>query len=316
MKELGGYFELELNQGEPYHKNALALNSARNCFKYILKAKQPPKVYIPAYCCDSLIESLQAENIDYAFYHINEQFELLDLPQLKPNEKLLYINYFALKSEYVRNLHSQYGEALIVDNTQAFFEMPIQGVDTFYSPRKFFGVADGGYLYTDRLLEQDLEQDHSASRFTQLLGRYENTASEFYNHYQTSENALINQPIKWMSKLTQGILKSLDYNKIALTRQRNFWALEAFLGEKNQFKGICLTDFVPMVYPYLTDDLKLRSRLIENKIYIAKYWMDAIERVNEQEKHMIENVVYLPIDQRIKFNGLNKIKKVVQNEAI
>lgn len=82
MKELGGYFELELNQGEHYHKNALALNSARNCFKYILKVKQPSKVYIPAYCCDSLIEPLQAENIDYAFYHINEQFELLDLPKL------------------------------------------------------------------------------------------------------------------------------------------------------------------------------------------------------------------------------------------
>lgn len=34
MKELGGNFELELNQGEHYHKDALALNSARNYFKY------------------------------------------------------------------------------------------------------------------------------------------------------------------------------------------------------------------------------------------------------------------------------------------
>lgn len=250
MKELGGYFELELNQGEHYHKDGLALNSARNCFKYILKAKQPSKVYIPAYCCDSLIEPLIAENIDYAFYHINEKFELLDLPKIKPNEKMLYINYFALKSEYVSRLHTHYGDALIIDNTQAFFEMPIEGVDTFYSPRKFFGVADGGYLYTDTLLQEDFEQDHSAGRFTQLLGRYENTASEFYNHYQTSENALINQPIKWMSKLTQGILKSLDYEKIALTRQRNFWALHSQLKNSNLYSEMALTNFVPMVYPF------------------------------------------------------------------
>lgn len=312
MKELGGYFELELNQGEHYHKDALALNSARNCFKYILKAKQPSKVYIPAYCCDSLIEPLQAENIDYAFYHINEQFELLDLPKLKQNEKLLYINYFALKSEYINHLYAHYGDALIIDNTQAFFEMPIQGVDTFYSSRKFFGVADGGYLYTDTLLEQDLELDHSASRFTQLLGRYENMASDFYNHYQISENALINQPIKTMSKLTQGILKSLDYQKIALRRQRNFWALHSQLKSSNLYSEIDLTDFVPMVYPYKTNNSQLRSKLIGKKIYVAKYWIDAIERVHESEKNIIDNVAFLPVDQRVGIKELHYILELIR----
>jgi hypothetical protein len=316
MKELGGYFELELNKGEHYHRYALALNSARNCFKYILQAQKPSRVYLPAYCCDSLIEPLISENVEYAFYHIDEVFELTQMPSLKPSQRLLYINYFALKSDYITTLHQKYSTQLIIDNTQAFFERPIEGVDTFYSPRKFFGVADGGYLYTQHFLDQKLEQDQSAERFTQLLGRYEQSASAFYADYQSAESSLINQPIKWMSKLTQGILKSIDYEKIALKRQRNFWVLQALLGEENKFKGISLTDFVPMVYPHLTDDLKLRNRLIENKIFIAKYWLDAIERVNEQEKHMIENVVYLPIDQRVKFNGLNKIKKVVKNEAI
>ena len=315
MRELGGYFELELNQRAHFHHEALALNSARNCLKYILQTQKPSNVYLPAYCCGSLVEPLISEGVEYRFYHIDEMFELIELPTLKPNEHLLYINYFALKSEYITTLYQKYSTQLIVDNTQAFFEKPIEGVDTFYSPRKFFGVADGGYLYTQHLLDKDFEQDQSAERFTQLLGRYENSASAFYAEYQKAENSLIEQPIKWMSKLTHGILTSLDYEKIALTRQRNFWALHAMLGEQNKFNTISLKDFVPMVYPYLTDDLKLRARLIEKNIYIAKYWMDAIERVTDLERKLIENLVFLPIDQRLDLSDkLSLIKVVNQNE--
>jgi hypothetical protein len=311
MKELGGYFELELSRGEHYHKDVLALNSARNCLKYILKVQQPTKVYLPAHCCDSLIEPLIAENVKYELYHIDVRFELIDLPELQANEKLLYINYFALKSDYVHQLHDQYGDALIVDNTQAFFERPIPSVDTFYSPRKFFGVADGGYLYTNCQLDEALEQDESLERMTQLLGRYEKSASEFYKDDQVSENSLINQPIKWMAKLTQRMLKSLDYENIALKRQRNFWALHSQLKSSNLFKQIEIKDFVPMVYPYWSKDEALRMRLIENKMYIAKYWQDAVERSNSVERNLIEEAVYLAVDQRIEVSDIQRIVECV-----
>lgn len=39
MKEIGGYFELELHKGGHYHPDALHLNTGRNCFEYILRAK-------------------------------------------------------------------------------------------------------------------------------------------------------------------------------------------------------------------------------------------------------------------------------------
>ncbi len=35
MDAIGGYFELELRKGEHYHKDALKLNTARNCFEYV-----------------------------------------------------------------------------------------------------------------------------------------------------------------------------------------------------------------------------------------------------------------------------------------
>jgi len=59
----------------------------------------------------------------------------------------------------------------------------------------------------------------------------------------------------------------------------------------------------------------VRGQLIENKIYIAKYWMDVIERANETEKQMIQQVVFLPVDQRVEFSDLLNIKKVISENG-
>ena len=48
---------------------------------------------------------------------------------------------------------------LIIDNAQAFFAKPLLGIDTFYSPRKFVGVSDGGILATKKILEGVLKNE-------------------------------------------------------------------------------------------------------------------------------------------------------------
>jgi len=214
MKEIGGYFELELSKGNEFHNDLIKLNSGRSSFKYILKAKNPTKVYIPNYICDSVVEPLEELNIKYEFYNVNENFEIVQDIKLKDNEKLFYVNYFALKSKYIEKLVNSYDDNLIVDNTQAFFEKPLKDVDTIYSPRKFFGVSDGGYLSTNKFLKEDLEEDESYDNAIQLLGRIDKNASSFYDDYQKAEQRLINQSIKKMSKLTQNILSSIDYQDV------------------------------------------------------------------------------------------------------
>ena len=47
MEAIGGYFELELRKGGHYHKKALKLNTARNCFEYVLHVRHYCKVYLP-----------------------------------------------------------------------------------------------------------------------------------------------------------------------------------------------------------------------------------------------------------------------------
>lgn len=43
MKEIGGFFELELPQKEEYHSKAIRLNTGRNCLEYILKSNNYKK---------------------------------------------------------------------------------------------------------------------------------------------------------------------------------------------------------------------------------------------------------------------------------
>ena len=138
MEPIGGYFSLELPRFEEYHKDAIRLNTGRNCLEYILSARGYKKVYIPYYTCDVVLEPFKKLGIPYENYHVNIHLEIQDEIALKTGEALLYTNYYGLKQRYTEKLAKQYGNCLIVDNTQAFYAKPIDGIDTFYTCRKFF----------------------------------------------------------------------------------------------------------------------------------------------------------------------------------
>ncbi len=72
---IGGYFDFELPVGQPYHPDALCLNTGRNALEYILRARNYTKIYIPYFTCEVLLEPLRNLNLAYEFYHINENLE-------------------------------------------------------------------------------------------------------------------------------------------------------------------------------------------------------------------------------------------------
>ena len=275
ISPIGGYFELEVRQGELYHKNAIRLNTACNCFEYVLSVRQYSKVYIPYYTCEVMLKPIERMGVEYEFYHINEVFEVPQLPSLKEGEAFLYTNYFGLKQNYIQYLAKAYGSKLIVDNAQAFFAKPISGIDTFYSARKYFGVPDGAFLYTSKLLEQDLEQDVSYERVTHLLKRIEFGAEAGYHDFKKNDDFLCDQGIKMMSKLTELLLKGVDYELAKKKRQENYSVINAKLSDSNQIYLKLEIDSVPLVYPYLTGDTTLKQKLIKEKVFVATYLPDS-----------------------------------------
>ena len=158
-KAIGGYFELELNSTGEYHAASIALNTARNAFEYVLKVRAYKKVYIPYYTCVVMLEPIKKLNIDFEFYAIDENLEpLFDYSKIMDEQGFLYTNYFGLKDDFIKQ-YSTIIPNLIIDNAQSFFSEPLNDIDTFYSARKFFGVSDGAYLYSNLLLEHRLVKE-------------------------------------------------------------------------------------------------------------------------------------------------------------
>lgn len=310
-KPIGGYFELELRKGEHYHKNAIRLNTARNCFEYILLVRKYTKVYIPYYTCEVMLQPLLKLNINYEFYHINKEFEPVNLPVLGNNEAFLYTNYFGLKQNCVKKLSKYYGTHLIVDNSQAFFDAPIPNIDTIYSARKFFGVPDGAYLYTNCKLDLVLEQDKSYMRMQHLLQRIDEGAESAYVFFKQNDDSLDNQPIKIMSKLTEKLLSNIDYRHVKKMRIKNYQTLYSVLSSSNKLNLSLKEGNVPMIYPFYVNDSSLRKRLIEEKIFVAKYWPNVFQwcQKDSLEYDLAENIIPLPVDQRYNKNEMQIILK-------
>lgn len=314
MKAIGGYFELELyNESKEFHTGAICLNTARNALEYILMVKKIKKVFLPYFTCEVLLEPLNKLQIPFQFYSVDENLEpIFDFTVLQIDDAFLYTNYFGLKDSFIKQL-SLVCKQLIVDNAQAFYSKPLQGVPTFYSVRKFFGVSDGAYLYNDEKIDIILEQDVSFERMSHLLIRVDVSAEAGYPFFSANDKSLDNQSIKKMSNLTKSILNTLDYEGIANKRRDNFAFLDNILKKSNKFSFQLDTNSVPMVYPYWTKDKNLRNKLIENKIYTANYWPNVKEWCKEDdlEYQLVNEVVYLPIDQRYSRQEMELIVKKI-----
>ena len=318
MDAIGGYFSLELPHHGEYHKDAFRLNTGRNCLEYILRVRGYKKVYVPYYTCEAVMEPISKLEISFEYYHIDIHFEIRDSFTLKDGEALLYTNYFGLKQRYVEQLVEKVGSRLIVDNTQAFYAKPHAGIDTFYTCRKFFGVPDGAYLYCDKELAEEFEQDYSYDRLAHLVKRIDLSAEDGFKDFRLAEDSLDNQPIRKMSKLTQRMMQSIDYNAVALKRRANYEILHKTLGRDNNLMLPLGVDAVPMVYPYLAPIKGLREKLIENKIFIAMYWPNVLDWTIKYdiEYLMACQVLPLPIDQRYKEEDLKRVVEIINYNLI
>ena len=118
-----------------------------------------------------------------------------------------------------------------------------------------------------------------------------------------------------MSNLTNRLLKTIDYTGIANKRRENFTYLHSFLNETNELDLVLNDVEVPMVYPYLkAGNNAIRDELIQNNIYTATYWLnvkDWVENTEAVENYLQENLMALPIDQRVKSIHCNIIKHLL-----
>lgn len=297
MKEIGGYFGLERFCGEEYHSGLIAVNNGRSALLYLLKARKIRKLYLPYFLCDSVSDMCRRNGYDFSFYPINRNFFPVFNKELDSSEYLYVVNYYGqLTIDHIRELKARHRN-IILDNVQDFFQRPIQGIDTIYSCRKFFGVPDGGYIATDALLEEPLEKDISKERMIHILGRLEGSASEYYSYFKANDHSFVEAPLRNMSELTHNLLRGIDYEQVRCKRNENYAYLDSVLGSQNK---LCLTrPDGPYCYPYYCENgMEIKKKLAACKIYVPTLWPNVLDMNGTLEKELAENVMPLPCDQR------------------
>ena len=308
MREIGGYIELDTYYLPMLHEGSIALNCGRNALAFLLKARKIKRLWIPKFICDSVIGVCEREQVPYSFYTIGYDFLPSQECHLGENEWLYFVNFYSqFDNGRINEFVSKY-QRVIVDNAQSYFQEPIPHIDTLYTCRKFFGVADGAFLYTDATLEEDLPFDESFERMHFLMGRFERTASEFYGEYVANNKLFADEPVKKMSKLTCNLLHGIDYKKVKEVRQNNYSCLHKALCNYNKLK--LSNEPGTFMYPLLLDNsVEVRRCLQEKRIYIPILWPSVfkIATANAPEYKMAENILPLVIDQRYDTNDMRYV---------
>jgi hypothetical protein len=304
LDAIGGYLALEPGGGEVAHlAGAAAFQSARAAFLALLEACRPASVHVPWFLCDSMREPLRQAGIASRPYAIDATFRPLAGVAPGPDEWLLVVNYFGLCDAMVAELQAQHPrERIVVDNAQAFFAAPSRCRASLYSPRKFFGVPDGGFLHAPGVELRDHARDtRSSGRLAHLVKRLELGAESGYPDFVAAEESLSGQPPLRMSRLSQQLLAAADHAGAAQRRRRNFALLNEHLRPHNELRWSPDAEQVPLCYPFLPKRPGLRGELLQARIYVPQYWRELSEPgrgVPAHERRLAADLLPLPIDQR------------------
>lgn len=312
MNHKGGYFD-------KYYNNKIDVDSGRSAIQFIIENYGFKRIWLPVYNCPLVAQRIrQVSDIKICWYNINEDFlPIVNIESIEGGDCLLWVNYCGImqskKISEVLELQNQSPVKIIIDNIPAYFSEPRMSAINIYSCRKFIGVPDGGHIIGDQIVPTVLPTYSTAENYTYLLKAIETGSNSAYDGYNESEKRFRESRIAYgMPVLTNRILKSVDYKNIIAKRKENFLSLHALLGNSNRF-DLDTSMNTPSVYPYLCSDINLRHRLLDNKVYISRFWKHILtnELANEFEKDLAEYLIPLPIDQRYCKEDMEYIAKMV-----
>lgn len=320
--DIGGFFGLELpeygNFPQWHPGRSVAVNSGRRALEYILRRLgDVRRVHVPLYTCGTVLEPMERLHIPVIPYRIDGHLEPEELPELEEGEFLLYTNYFGIKEKYVDRLAFRYGGRLVVDNALALYSPARPGVASLYSPRKFSGLPDGGIavMDADQPLPEPEERDESLPDAAFLLGCLERGPERASAACGRNERRLENAPLRKMSRLTERLMRGIDYEQARLRRMDNFLFLHERLGHLNRLSVEPDSLSAPFCYPFWTAFPELRNVLIDERILVPLLWPEVLEQApaDSLERKLALHLLPLPVDQRCGPQDMERVVRTVEN---
>lgn len=313
---MGGFFGLELPEYNnfPFTESEYCVftNSGRSALACILdNMPSPRRLYLPRYICHTLEEPLADFKTD--IYGCREDLSPILPDDARKEDIIILVDYFGLTAQHVLDAAAQFPGQVIVDATTALFGKYEKRFPTFYSPRKFVGVPDGGVACAPfPLIRRPEAAIPSSAAALHLLQRIECGLLSAAEAGQQAENALCGTRLA-MSPLTRRLLRSIDFPTVSRKRLSNYHTLHRSLAPLNRLELPEHPTSAPMYYPFVCGIPGMRDDLIDAGIALPLFWEEVISAT---PAHSIENTLArtllpLPIDQRYDENDMQELLRLI-----
>lgn len=257
------------------------LNLARNCLKYIIKVYGIKEIFIPYYSCQTLWTAAREEKCKIKFYHIDSKF--MPVEEFQKDDYIVYINYFGLYTNNCKLLAEKY-KNLIIDNTHSFYSDPI-GLSSFNSLRKFFNVQNGAYLYTEKLLNENIPTDNL--QLTPVL--FHQNPNEFIKNELLLNNE---KKIKQIASNVTSQLCKVNFPKDIEQRIKTFNKYSKAFNKYNKISFKFANNNIPYCYPFCPN-----CKIDIHNLIILRLWKPIPK--NFIEHSFLNNTMALPLNDTL-----------------
>lgn len=298
----------------------------------IMLQRSVRSVYMPSYCCESMVAPFREKGIKVSFYSVNYCDGLRTTPDYKMDCDIFFsMNYFGAPQEEMEPVLAAFrakGAVVIEDITHSIFSAvkSHRNVDyTVASLRKWIESPAGGIAVKyngDFLVRTDCAPQEAmvSLRLQAMLEKDDYLKgkpmdkSVFLDKYARFNRSLENDyHRKQMDPFTMGILGDYDFLDMIAKRRANAELLYEGLGGREEIKflvspqpGDCPL-FVPVLVAGNRD--ALHRALVENQIFCPKHWpvpQQALSNIYAQEISLI-------CDQRYGAADMERIIACIRN---
>lgn len=343
--EIGSYFWLDGSEEAWTQKTITWLPRMEDkCFTFsgrnaidiairdILRKHRIDVVYVPSYCCVSMLQEFIDRGLKIEFYNVGYENGKFIYQQLKcsVNSVVLVMSYFGLDTSGARKLIQEVhegGAIVIEDITHSLLRKDAASDISDYvvaSLRKWFPIPTGGWvgkksgvfsekptMDSNHAVEEKLASMHE--KYDYLTGKVK-TKENFLLMQAKFENDLIHvDRLLKIDDTSLDIVKGIDVNDVISQRRRNVGILINGLSDMETLISIPQIDLsvdVPLFFPIIMETEKrnsLRKYLIDMGIYCPVHWPE----VMGTEAGLRENELSLICDQRYSDGDMRAIVEAI-----
>lgn len=335
---IGGEFQIavtDILNAQNRHFDApdvYAYSSGRAALYQILKFLKQEEgitlVLLPDYLCSSILVQIKDLELEYKFYPIDEQLELIESDFSKLYTKgsaVLLINYYGLKNlscqiNFVRGIDEK---AIIVeDDVQAYYEFkkPLGGVDfKFTSLRKTFAVPDGGLVKTNYHLPKvttpnTFGQYKAAAALLKSMREGNFNDQIYLELFEKGESKIDSEKECCMSQIAQKLYSFMNEDHVKVRRLNNAHYLTEELKKIGIIPLLSMEeDHVPLFVPIkMSNRDEVRKALFQKEIFCPVHWPLDGMKIKRGEQ-MSKEEISLIIDQRYGRKEMDRIISIIKD---